>query len=746
VALKNIFCAHLQAASYIYMVVFLAVRLLLCIRFVIIIIDNNNNMLGTFAGAKKRNIEDVVVVVDDDDVVDGDDKSKAVKEREGRTYPIIKSLLPKLAEDLGELSPYRSKACPILGNRYVIWINASLSNIQIQKTEDYYSEQSSTAHLVGMSFSTDDNGHLYVIDVYDKADADMFAHIQDNFQRIVEEVDVRTIILERSKCFDSQLLRLLAAYIEKKPQFSILVILDSPTLVNLEVWRDKAGAAAHTLIHHTCFVNIQPSYDYALKRAENKFRIGISTIDGSIRSIWIDDVEVRDLDILKNRLFGAGGYWGKVLKSLLNQFIENEGMEISGDTLKVHPLTIKLFPEKVLASYILRGITEHEWGTEEGDFIVNQIGFLKENDLTEYADGSDMGGLTKQFLTELGQNLFDGSRSRSIRVDSNFIPYIPSREDTGSTLDKFGFDRDAAANFGKLLCRLKRENGECLSRVISDNFFGILQIYIQNLETGELAEYGSETSMKLNRLIFTNGVYEPLVRFLFDGERTGINREKALDILEHRDLINSKLRSLDFPLLKYSKRPCRFIEKVPLRKSLRSHVDVKELTSKMRQIIDLEREPYMRMARFTFEGLRDNDSIKTLLGYEDYKKNSEIFQGLNLDAQDIISRIRFDDITRGLPVIFKKVDFLKDYILNRASTQWLENFLLCVTGQRNLNAGTRINIGMTTGDFCCSHTCTNTLDIPRIHETPPLDVVDLSSRFLQNLDFLLAQSRRFDIA
>jgi hypothetical protein len=699
-------------------------------------------MLGTYAGAKKRNIEDVVVVVDDDDDDVVDVKSKAAKER-----PIIKSLMPKLAEDLGELSPYRSKACPILDNQYVIWINASLSHIQIQKTEDYYSEQSSTKHLVGMTLSTDDGPCLYVIDNYDEVDADMFAHIQDNFKQIVEEVDVQAIILERGKCFDSQLLRLLAAYIEKKNQFSILVNLDSPTIVNFEVWKDRAGAAAHTLIHHTCFVNIQPSYDHARKRAENKFRIGISTIDGLIRSIWIDDVEVRDLDILKKRLFGAGGYWGKVLKSLLNQFVENEGMEITGDTLKVHPLTIKLFPEKVLASYVLRGITEHDWGTEEGDFIVNQIGFLKESDLTETADGSDMGGLTKQFLTELGQNLFDGSRSRSIRVDSNFIPYIPSRDDSGSTLDKFGFDHDAAANFGKLLCRLKRERGECLSRVISDNFFGILQIYIQNLETGELAEYGSETSMKLDRLIFTNSVYEPLVRFLFDGERTGINREKALDILEHRDLINSKIRSLDFPLLKYSKRPCRFIEKVPLRKSLRSHVDVKELTSKMRQIIDLEREPYMRMARFTLEGLHhhDNDIIKTLLGYEDYKKNSEIFQGLNLDARDIISRIRFDDITRGLPVIFKKVDFLKDYILNRASTQWLENFLLCVTGQRNLNAGTRINIGMTTGDFCCSHTCTNTLDIPRHHETPPLGVVDLSSRFIQNLEFLLAQSRRFDI-
>ena len=655
--------------------------------------------------------------------------------------------MPKLAEDLGELSPYRSKACPILDNLYMIWIDASLSYIQIQKTEDYYySEQSSTNHLVAMRFSTDD-GPLHVIDVYDEAaDADMFAHIQDNFKQIVEEVDVQAIILERSKCFDSDLLQLLAAFTEKKTQFNIRV-----NLVTFEVWKTATNAAAYEQQRqqHTCLVNIQPSYDKARERSENKLRVGISTIGGSIRSIMIDDVEVRDLDILKKRLFGAGGYWGKVLKSLLNQLIENEGMEIFGDTLKVHPLAIKLFPEKVLASYLAREFIEDgdQWeiGEGGGNLMIKQIQFLKENDLSESADGSDMGGLTKQFLTELGQNLFDGNSSRSIRVDSNSIPYIPSQKDLGFTDDKFGFVRDAAINFGKLLCRLKRENGECLSRVISDNFFGILEIYIRNLETGELSDHGSDTSIKLNRLIFTDSVYEPLVRFLYDDERTGNNREKALDILEHRDIINSTTRSLHFPLLKYSRpKPLSgFFSKVPLRKSFRTYVDVKELTSKMRQIIDSEREPYMRMAQLTSEGL--NDEMKYILGYGDYKKNSERFQGLNLDARDIISRIRFDENSRGNSVIIAKVGYLTDYILKRASTQWIENFLVCVTGQRNLNAGTHINIGMTTGLYCCSHTCTNTLDIPRTHETPPLAEASLYLRFIQNLEFLLAQSRRFDI-
>jgi len=628
----------------------------------------------------------------------------------------------------------------------MIWIDASLSYIQIQKTEDYYSEQSSTNHLVAMRFSTDD-GPLYVIDVYDEAaDAEMFAHIQDNFKRLVEEVDVQAIILERSKCFDSHLLRLLAAFVEKKKQFSIRVHLDYSN-VTFEVWRaaTTSTAAYEQRQQHICLVNIQPSYDKAREHSENKLRVGISTIDGCIRSIMIDEVEVRDLDILKKRLFGAGGYWGKVLKSLLNQLIENEGMEIFGDTLKIHPLAIKLFPEKVLASYLAREFIESDdqWeiGGGGGDLMIKQIQFLKENDLTESVDGSDMGGLTKQFLTELGQNLFDGNSGRSIRVDSNFIPYIPSREDAGSTDDEFGFVRDAAINFGKLLCRLK--DGECLSRVISDNFFGILQIHIRNLETDELSDHGSDVSIKLNKLIFTDSVYEPLVRFLYDDERTGINREKALDILEHRDIINSTTRSLHFPLLKYSKLRSGFFSKVPLRKSFRTYVDVKELTSKMRQIIDLEREPYMRMAQLTFEGL--NDKMKDLFGYGTYKKNSEKFQGLNLDARDIISRIRFDDTSRGNSVIFEKVGYLTDYILKRASTEWIENFLLCVTGQRNLNAGTHINIGMTTGLYCCSHTCTNTLDISRTHETPPLAEASLYLRFIQNLEFLLAQSRRFDI-
>jgi hypothetical protein len=712
-------------------------------------------MRGTYAGAKRSN--------DSGDGGSGKNKAPAVAEqiaadveREKRTRPIIKRLLPKLVEDLSELSPYRSKACPILDDEYMIWINATRIEIQAKAnyyyyttdtTRGYYASRRHEMNWVAIYFSptdVDDDDPIFYDDRCEPTEVDRVAYIKDNFERIVAEVDVQAMILEKSKCFDSQLLQLLAAYIEKKTQFSILVILDSPAKVNFEVWRDRGDAGAAHMMQHVCFVNMQPSYDYARKRSDNKFRIGISTDNGSIRSIWIDDVEVRDLDILKKRLFGAGGYWGKVLKSLLNQFIEDQGMEITANnTLKVHPLTIKLFPEKVLASYVSRAFYEHDWGSEEGDYNVKYIGFLNENDLTESAEGSDMGGLTKQFLTELGQNLFDGNSSRSIRVDSNFIPYIPSRQDSGSTDDKFGLVRDAAINFGKLLCKLK--DGECLSRVISDNFFGILEIYIRNLETGELSDHGSDVSIKLNRLIFTDSVYEPLVRFLYDDERTGINREKALDILEHRDIINSTTRSLHFPLLKYSKLRRGFLKDVPLRKSFRTYVNVGELTSKMRQIIDLEREPYMRMAQLTFEGLHDNDRIKDLLGYGNYKKNSERFQGLNLDARDIISRIRFDENSRGNSVIIEKVGYLTDYILKKASTEWIENFLVCVTGQRNLNAGTHINIGMTTGLYCCSHTCTNTLDIPRTHDTPSPEAGDLRSRFLHNLEFLLAQSRRFDI-
>jgi len=724
-------------------------------------------MLGTYAGAKRRSVGELDNGGGGGGGDDHDDDeygrasgattttattitTRSRRQAKRDMYEKqFKQLLPTIIENLKELSPYESKACPVLNEKYMVWLDQQTENIYFQPKEEYHKKNGEKRTSINYS------DYLFYFGGY--YDDDALYYIAERAERIAEDVDVLAQIVERSKCFDSQLLQLLATYIESKGHLTIMVNMNSyyKTAVNRyetfdvrrHVFSDSSSSSSRSSsssLSPTCFfVDIQHQFDYVRNRSENKLGICISTVDGSIRSIMIDDVQVKDIDILKKRVFVPGeGYWGKALKSILNQFLHDEGMKINNGFLEVHPLVLKVLPEGALAAYTSHEILFDENGNMRREFFVRGVKFKRNNDLSKLAEGGDQGGLTKHFLTELALNLFDGNPSRSLRVDSNFTPYLslPSSSSSSSSSSeanqKFIFDKDVATCFGLLLSRLR--SGECLGRVISDNFFQIFKIYLNYYEIARLdEEHGSTYNMEINKQILVDPDYKDILDYM-DGDRSAKTIQKCIELMEHSGYFSAKQSALYFPLVNYEKKPCRVLPNVSVKNSPQ-----KDLDSAIREFLAFKREPYMKMVQFCSEGIFGYAKDKIMR--VSYTQSSELFQGVALSARDIISRITLNDEARYNAVIIEKVQFLQRYILEKASTAWLENLLLCVTGQRNLNAGTNIKIGVTAGVLCGAHTCTNTLDIPNTHATPPLTEMDVYSRFIQNLNITLAHSESFDV-
>ena len=94
-------------------------------------------------------------------------------------------------------------------------------------------------------------------------------------------------------------------------------------------------------------------------------------------------------------------------------------------------------------------------------------------------------------------------------------------------------------------------------------------------------------------------------------------------------------------------------------------------------------------------------------------------------------------------VVKEKVAWLKEHIRARVAagdTEWAERFLFCVTGQRALKASTQLRVCQSHDALCRAHTCSNGLDLPATHQTPPVDVKDKRERFIKNLEITMAES------
>jgi hypothetical protein len=160
--------------------------------------------------------------------------------------------------------------------------------------------------------------------------------------------------------------------------------------------------------------------------------------------------------------------------------------------------------------------------------------------------------------------------------------------------------------------------------------------------------------------------------------------------------------------------------------------------------------PYQDFAMHVVKIARSDDHYNEKLKHFQFRmrlsslKTSELIQGKLLDRRDIADRIQFNDYdgqNRPMtPILNEKITFLKAYITNEQGTctnDWIQNFLLGVTGSSTVSATTKIKVqGIATPSYCASHTCSNVLDVcDTTHDCPcdPHGELGIADRFIRNL-------------
>jgi hypothetical protein len=638
-----------------------------------------------------------------------------------------KALLPYLYSDLEKVSPSAAKACDILNGDCVIWLNKTFNVINIQNKVEFQKGNSSEGK-VGIKLlphHQHDTATIIIISVEYWVDglpsaSGLSIAISQKFAEIAKYISDQAQLLDMSSCFNPDNLRLLFNDLKLRDDVLRLTISDvtaayaTTTTTTFVLWCRAAisdprggywGRFDDDSDDEGCssakyYMNIQDSVNYRWSRQTNKLGLGISK-KGKITSVMMNGAPA-DLEKVKGNLYSPRGDWQKILKGLLLAWIKENGIRLLEYTLTVHPLALKICPEAVLAKYVHYDLP-HE---------VDRIVFMKEESVRQNQVGSDWGGLTKHFVTELCQNLFDGATSRVIQMDESGLPYLKTSS---------AADLAVAVNVGKLFSYVYFREGPAdvltTGRVMSDNFLAMMR------RIDAVGIWHSSSDLELSKLALGNSpMYQPFFEILGEDGMISRDAERYEELRTH--CVEMLSYSSSFPFAGSSDQ---------------------ELKEHILEFLKEMRRPYVEMAKAALSGTSEAFKARLRGEGEDLRAMNNKLQGNLLDKDDVIGRIDCSAV-RHNAVVMEKVGFLKVYIKERADKDWLELLLLCVTGQRNLFAGSKIVIHSIGGVLCVAHTCFNTLDIPSTHLTPPLDIADPAERFIKNLEITMAQARTFSLA
>lgn len=589
---------------------------------------------------------------------------------------VIEDLIRKLEK----ISPSSSKARPVLNEGYMIWFDQVTKAINLQRTTQYNLRNSIDRVGIKIKHGGDEISHDTVIYFFENREVagGVPVEIGSQFYEIIADVENHVKLVDKNSCFDRELFALFFRQIVRLRILTIPLIRESYTVwVRNAVFVERGDEPCKMF-----YLNIQHIHDYSLSRQQNKLGLRIDSEDVEIKEVMIDGKSKpeNEIDAL---LFSPNAVWQKILKAILNKWLENEGIRVVGTKLDVHSLALKIMPEKVLSKY-----------TDNIDYIK----YL--NDEMKPRDGIDGGGVTNQFVTELLQNLLDGGDTRALDLGEGALPLIKvwsDKEESG---------KEAGRNLGRLINRIchKKDTDRrlCAGRVVPDSFFQILRYYLDL----NFAYPDVDFICRISKLA-TSEYLKPLISYL-EGNISRDNTEQCLLIF---DISNIELTDAEKQsVLVLKKQSFAF------------------LREKVEPIIILAGE---------MTTMLDQNAKRWIQG-EAPQNVSEIVQGKILDKEDIISRIDLPPQyhTREYDIIRDKIDYLKEHIRDPETTmKWLGDFVFFVTGQRTLVASSKIKINPVSGrGYCAAHTCFKTLDVPMTHNTPPLNVIDHKLKFIANLN------------
>jgi hypothetical protein len=615
-----------------------------------------------------------------------------------------------LIENLKIVSPIPSKACPILDENYVIWLDTAFNIINIQPHSKFEKEEEGdttvSSEKAGIQLkrfvSQEDKPKNELIYYYEEAitTKGIPIHLARRFKDIAGDIDDQARLKTDISRFNPAHFKILFDTLIKQtpptpnqrdddyrfgvkfPSLGFKVKIKAPTVPY------KENQIRLRRIKYYFHVIKKSEQEDELPRPINHLVLGVNS-DTEIESVKIDGDQILSTrgNVYRN------SHWRDIMQEILRCVIEGGGIQLGGvGELMVHPLAFKLSPELVLNKYTFNNI--------------NYIIYSDDN--FEPQPGIDAGGLTKQFLHDLFENLFDGSKDRCIKIEESEdggMPYI----DLGSEKNEANGIK-AAKNIGNIFSKIYIHphftmRKISMGRFLPDNFFHIL-IDVLSID----GTYPGENFVKSVSRYALSPAFTPLLNYSIHHVS---EKAKCLEILEQSCIELTDEEKNDKTALQ------------------------RRIFIFLREKID----PYVVFASGVIEGMTDR--VMQMMARESPQAISKILQGDLLDPKDVISRIRLlpeylGENSHNFEVVLLKIEYLKRYIIDVADTKWLQRFLLCTTGQKNLSCSSIINILPTGGVMCSAHTCTNTLEIPNTFNTPPFDEPNQRERFLQNLELCLS--------
>jgi len=412
------------------------------------------------------------------------------------------------------------------------------------------------------------------------------------------------------------------------------------------------------------------------------------------------------IDTFETSIYKKGKLF-TLLEELKYYFLLKHGIKrLNENHCLIHELSIEYIPAAVLSDYLR--------------YSYNQIQFLKD-DMTTPSDGTDYGGIHRQYINMLGKayfrplrnpelnSLFDFGTSIDMDKDNRypfFTQYCTDRTPIGK--------ENVCRNIINLFRRILYDDDDTLvlGNVLPPRFIEAIEgvsvlehlCTTRNIACNEFEKFTHEMCVEYNSLIFFL-----LIEYLKPAEHQLILAnfiQKYINYVSATVPYDSS-RPLEWNYISNRDEFDNDLRKVLTIMNALEYDDPEPTPTRifevgMNEIIRKKVDPILEFLFY----------MKKAMNEIEWESCEKWIFGEKFDRQQIADCIQ---LNRTHPIMWNRSNNLKRHILDEnTSKEWIESFLMTVTGSSEITSSTKIYLQpISEPRIPVAHTCTSTIDIFR---------------------------------
>lgn len=400
-----------------------------------------------------------------------------------------------------------------------------------------------------------------------------------------------------------------------------------------------------------------------------------------------------ELHFLDPNLFERN--WGDRFSKIFDHLLKNNACSHSTfNVMRVHPLSLVRIPEVILRSLCVGEKFKEPWAV---DFLSDEL---------HMGAGLDRGGLSRQFMSQLSQNL---------------VLSLPR------------LNQENLCDLGRLLSACFQNEELSTGRVLPDHFFKLLQNIMRISKPSDIKLSNEQMASVLDQSLFKDNL--DLTIFMAWKYNLSICTPCEIKVKaggkEKITTIETMLVDICY-LVDRDEDPQFFDEDGKVKKEMAQELMLMYLL----EVAEKEIQKAFNISKgITLE--QKNEMLKITS-----EELNEKIQGKAFSREEIASLVTCSSYN---PVVMQKAKWLQEFILDENhSEDWVLDLIENVTGERAILAGTKINIQESPDNLCHSFTCFNYLQVPTRHvnlgtDQNEMDLVDQKKLFFNNLKLTLSQ-------